>query len=185
MAASSGDGIPAQLAALLGHPVKRIQITDETPPRISVIGVATAIGRGDTHIIAFYDNGIQPVPVCRPISDKLSDTYPEVAATSEVDQLIMAKLRPLGIVPSEKCTEEEFLRRVSLDLTGSLPLPSEIRSFVASKSPVKRSKKIGYLLKRPAYASWWTTKLCNYAGNYAQNLNYPVFRNDMARQWYD
>ena len=43
MAASSGDGIPAQLAALLGHPVKRIQMTDETPPRISVSDVATAI----------------------------------------------------------------------------------------------------------------------------------------------
>ena len=43
MAASSGDGIPAQLAALLGHPVKRIRITDETPPRTSVSDVATAI----------------------------------------------------------------------------------------------------------------------------------------------
>ena len=43
MAASSGHGIPAQLAALLGHPVKRIRITDEAPPRISVIDVATAI----------------------------------------------------------------------------------------------------------------------------------------------
>ena len=42
MAASSGDGIPAQLAALLGHPVKRIRITGETPPRISLIDVATA-----------------------------------------------------------------------------------------------------------------------------------------------
>ena len=43
MAASSGDGIPAQLAALVGHPVKRIRITDEIPPRISVSDVATAI----------------------------------------------------------------------------------------------------------------------------------------------
>ena len=43
MAASSGDGIPAQLAAFLGHPVKQIWIPDETPPRISVIDVATAI----------------------------------------------------------------------------------------------------------------------------------------------
>ena len=43
MAASSGDGIPAQLAAFLGHPIKRIWIPDETPPRISVIDVATAI----------------------------------------------------------------------------------------------------------------------------------------------
>ena len=45
MAASSGDGIPAQLAALLGHPVKRIRITDETPPRVSVVDVISAITR--------------------------------------------------------------------------------------------------------------------------------------------
>ena len=43
MAASSGDGIPAQLAALLGHPTKPIWIPDETPPRISAIDVATAM----------------------------------------------------------------------------------------------------------------------------------------------
>ena len=43
MAASSGDGIPAQLAALLGHPAKRIRLPDETPPRMSAIDVATAI----------------------------------------------------------------------------------------------------------------------------------------------
>ena len=45
MAASSGDGIPAQLAALLGHPVKQSRITDETPPRISVCDVATSTTR--------------------------------------------------------------------------------------------------------------------------------------------
>ena len=43
MAASLGDGIPAQLAALLGHPVKRIRITDETPPRVSVVDVISAM----------------------------------------------------------------------------------------------------------------------------------------------
>ena len=43
MAASSGDGIPAQFAALVGHPVKQIRITDEIPPRFSVSDVATAI----------------------------------------------------------------------------------------------------------------------------------------------
>ena len=43
MAASSGDGIPAQLAALLGHRVKHNWIPDEIPPRISVLDVATAM----------------------------------------------------------------------------------------------------------------------------------------------
>ena len=86
----------------------RFRSNDESIATVNEIGVATATGSGDTHIIAFYDNGIQPVPVYRPVSDKLGDAYPEVAATSEVDQLIVAKLRTLGIVPSEKCTDEEW-----------------------------------------------------------------------------
>ena len=49
MAASSGDDIPAQLSALLGHSVKRIRITDEVPPRISVIDLASAITMKDAN----------------------------------------------------------------------------------------------------------------------------------------
>lgn len=49
MAASSGDDIPAQLAALLGHKNKRIRITDEVPPRISVIDLAAAITKKDAN----------------------------------------------------------------------------------------------------------------------------------------
>ena len=49
MAASSGDDIPAQLSALLGHSVKRIRIADEVPPRISVIGLASATTMKDAN----------------------------------------------------------------------------------------------------------------------------------------
>jgi hypothetical protein len=163
----------------------RFRSNDESIATVNERGVVTATNSGDTHIIAFYDNGIQPIAVYQPVSDKMGGAYPKVIATSDVDKLIIAKLRMLGIVPSSKCTDEEFLRRVSLDLTGSLPLPNEIRSFVSSSSPIKRSKKIDELMKRPGYAAWWTTKLCDYTGNNPQSLNDPVFRNDMARQWYE
>ena len=43
MAASSGDDVPAQLAALLGREAVRIRKTDENPPRISIIDVVEAI----------------------------------------------------------------------------------------------------------------------------------------------
>lgn len=46
-AASSTDDIPTQLAALFGHPIKRIRITDEEPPRIAVIDLPTAITKKD------------------------------------------------------------------------------------------------------------------------------------------
>ena len=49
MAASSGDDVPTQLAALLGYTIKRLRITDEVPPRISVIDLATAITQKDAN----------------------------------------------------------------------------------------------------------------------------------------
>ena len=163
----------------------RFRTNDESIAGVNEKGLVSAASPGDTHIIAFYDNGVQPVAVYRPASEKPGNDYPEVATSTKVDELIVAKLRKLGIVPSAQCSDEEFLRRVSLDVTGSLPLPKEIRSFVASRSPLKRSKKIDELLKRPAYAAWWTTKLCDYTGNNPQNQNDPVFRNEMAQHWYE
>ena len=163
----------------------RFRSNDESIAAVDENGLVSAASPGDTHIIAFYDNGVQPVPVYRPVSDTLGDTYPEVATRTKVDEHVVAKLRKLGIVPSAQCTDEEFLRRVSLDLTGSLPLPQEIQSFLKSRSPLKRSNKIDELLSRPAYAAWWTTKLCDYTGNNPQNQNDPVFRNEMAQHWYE
>ena len=49
MAASSGDDIPTQLAAVLGYTIKRLRITDEVPPRISVIDLAAAITQKDAN----------------------------------------------------------------------------------------------------------------------------------------
>ena len=43
MAASSGDDVPTQLAALLGRRTVQIRKTNETPPRISIIDVAIAV----------------------------------------------------------------------------------------------------------------------------------------------
>ena len=175
-----GDGTTEDVTELT-----RFRSNDDSIAAVDENGLVSAASTGDTHIIAFYDNGVQPVPVYRPVSDPLGDTYPEVASRTKMDELVVAKLRKLGIVPSSQCTDEEFLRRVSLDLTGSLPLPQEIRSFLASRSPLKRSKKIDELLNRPAYAAWWTTKLCDYTGNNPQNQNDPVFRNEMAQHWYE
>ena len=147
--------------------------------------MVTITGKRDTHVIAFYDNGVEPVPVLQPVSEQIGDSYLKVATPTKVDELIVAKIRKLGVVPSEICSDEAFLRRASLDLTGSLPLPNEIREFLKNKSKTKRSAKVEELLERSGYAAWWTTKLSDFTGNNPQNHNDPVFRNDMARQWYE
>ena len=166
----------------------RFRTNDESVALVNDTGLVTAKGRGDTHVVAFYDNGVQPVPVIFPMSDKVVATSAAVKARTRVDEFILAKLKKAGIEPSEICTDGEFLRRVSLDLTATPPTPVEVRAFLADKSPDKRAKKIEELLKTPGYAAWWTTLLCDYTGNNRQQLNTggELQLNDrFSRQWYD
>jgi hypothetical protein len=163
----------------------RFQTNDESIATVDATGLVTSVGLGDTDIVAFYDNGVVSTQVIRPVSDRIGDAYPEVAAPTEVDRLVVAKLEKLGIIPSEVCTDEEFLRRVSLDLTGSLPTPREVRAFVADSDPDKRASKVDELLERPTYAAWWTNFLCDITGASPRNLNGTALPNEMARQWYD
>ena len=150
-------------------------------------GVVTAESPGDTHIVAFYDNGVAPVATMLPVSDKVGANYPLIVATTKVDELILAKLRKVGIVPSELCTDEEFLRRTSLDLCGTLPKAEEIRQFLADTSSDKRARKIDELLQRPAYAAWWTTVICDITGNNQNQLEIAgkYLEPETARNWYD
>jgi hypothetical protein len=77
---------------------------------------------------------------------------------NEIDTLVFAKLKMMNILPSDLCTDEEFLRRAYLDLCGILPTPDEARAFLASKDPDKRAKLIDQLLERPEYADFWALK---------------------------
>ena len=122
-------------------------------------------GVGDTEIVVFYDNGVAPVPVMLPVSDLTGERFPQVPTPTKIDELVATKLRKLGIVPSDHCTDAEFLRRVSLDLTGTLPTPGEVETFLADGSPEKRNQKVEEMLARPSYVAWWTTKFCDMTGN--------------------
>ncbi|MEW4566708.1 DUF1549 domain-containing protein [Tautonia sp. JC769] len=163
----------------------RFQTNDESIATVDPDGRVASVGPGDTDIVAFYDNGVVTAQVIRPVSDRTGDAYPELPAPTEIDRLIAAKLEKLGIIPSDVCSDEEFLRRVSLDLTGSLPTPDEVRAFVADPGPDKRSRKVDELLERPTYAAWWANFLCDITGASPRNLNGSTLPNEMARQWYD
>ncbi|MFO0902099.1 MAG: DUF1549 and DUF1553 domain-containing protein [Pirellulales bacterium] len=168
-------------------PLCRFQSNDEQVVKIDENGTLTTGDVGDTHVVVFYDNAVVPIPVLRPVSDKVGAKYPAVAAPTKVDELVVEKLRKLGIVPSDACTDAEFLRRVSLDLTGTLPSAADVEKFLQSTSPNKRAEKIDELLETPAYAAWWTTKLCDFTGNNDRQLNNVnnVATNAASQGWYD
>jgi Protein of unknown function (DUF1549)/Protein of unknown function (DUF1553) len=167
-------------------PLCRYQSNDEQIAKIDTNGNVTSGEPGDSHVVVFYDTGVVPVPVMRPVSDVVGPRYPDVPAPTEIDRLVVNKLKKMGIVPSEVCTDAEFLRRASLDVTGTLPTAKEVAAFVADKSPAKRRRKVDDLLSRPTYAAWWTTRLCDITGNNDQALNNVTLVDQSASQeWYD
>jgi hypothetical protein len=164
----------------------RFQTNDDQVADVTRDGFIEASTPGDTHVVVSYDSAVVAVPVMRPVSDKTGDNYPDTPTPTRIDELVVAKLKKLGVVQSERCTDEEFLRRVSLDVTGALPTVAEIYQFAANTSSDKRRRKIDELLERPGYTAWWTTKLCDYTGNSDDQLNNvtPV-RQAASQQWYE
>lgn len=76
------------------------------------------------------------------------------SAENWIDQLIQTKLDTLRIPASPLSKDEEFVRRVFLDITGTLPNSSDLKAFLANTSADKRSKLVQDLLNKPAYSDY-------------------------------
>jgi hypothetical protein len=77
-------------------------------------------------------------------------------SAAEIDKLIAKEQDAAKVKPAPLTTDEQFLRRVMLDLTGRLPLPADITEFAADKDPAKRAKVIDKLLASDEYVQHWS-----------------------------
>lgn len=91
-----------------------------------------------------------------------------------VDAHVFAKLARDGIAAAPLSTDAEFLRRVTLDLTGALPTAAEAQSFLADSAPDKRARKIDALLASEAFNDRWTMWL----GDLVQNVQVSQSSNE-------
>ena len=73
----------------------------------------------------------------------------------EIDRLVSAELKRASIKPAPRTTDEQFLRRVWLDLTGSLPMPADVDDFLKDTNANKRARVIDKLLDSKGYARHW------------------------------
>lgn len=72
-----------------------------------------------------------------------------------IDRHIFGKMAQDGIAPAPLSTDAEFLRRVTLDLTGRIPAAREVRDFIADRDPAKRDKLVDKLLDSEAFVDKW------------------------------
>jgi hypothetical protein len=120
-------------------------------------GLVTAANRGEAFVMARFEThtvGSQALVLPK----DLQYSPPGEPAVNYVDELVNAKLQKLRILPSEKCSDEVFLRRVTIDITGVLPTEEEYLAFVADQDPAKRAKLVDRLLNRKEFSEIWAMK---------------------------
>ena len=100
--------------------------------------------------------------------------------------MIDDQLRQLNLATAPPAEDAQFLRRVTLDTLGRLPTVVEIREFLQSQDPQKRTAAIDRLLADPQHASLWATRLCDLTGCRLETMEGPDKLKPMrARMWHE
>jgi len=97
-------------------------------------------------------------------------TYDQSQATGSIDSYIWADFQAHGITPAPATTDWEFIRRITLDLTGRIPTPQAVLAFVANTDPQKRTKLVDQLLAAPEWVDKWTVF---YSDLFKNTVNFP------------
>jgi hypothetical protein len=188
-----GDSAPLAVVARFADgseadvtPFCEIRTRDDTIATWTTAGQVHGLKPGDTAVVATYRGLLAAARVIVPTGRAVC--IPEVPESESdiVDRAINDKLRALGLEPSAPASDAEFLRRVTLDVTGSLPAPADVCAFLADSSPDKRSRKIDELLDHPRHAALWATRYLDITGCEVAALEGPPeLRSGRARMWHD
>jgi len=147
---------------------------DREVATVGADGVVSAKRLGETSILVRAAGQVASVGV-GVVGPAISD-YPKVARSNFIDDYVFEKLRKFNIVPSDLSSDSEFLRRVCLDLTGSLPPPGRVREFLASKDARKREKLVDTLIGSPEFVDYWTFR-------FAEIFRVSIFANGLSPKW--
>lgn len=87
--------------------------------------------------------------------------HSKAPAKGGIDTLVFNRLKEMGIQPADPCSDEVFVRRVYLDVIGTLPTAQEARQYLSDGNPKKREILIDRLLERDEFADYWAMKWSN------------------------
>jgi hypothetical protein len=122
-------------------------------------GLLSAVRRGEAAVLARYE-GAYAATTLTVMGDRTGFAWQEPESWGRVDELSAAKWKRLKIRPSELCSDADFIRRASLDLTGLPPTADEVRAFLAEagEPKAKRAALVDRLIGSEAFVEHWTNK---------------------------
>jgi Protein of unknown function (DUF1549)/Protein of unknown function (DUF1553) len=125
--------------------------------RVTPLGEVQRVEFGESTILVRYLNRQAAVRVAF-LEPRENFTWKDLPSNNFIDRAIQAKLKRLQIEPAPLCDDATFIRRVSLDVIGTLPSAEQAQAFVKDTSPNKRNQLIDELLKRKEYSEFWALK---------------------------
>lgn len=139
-------------------PMATFQSNNDAVARVDGQGLITAGDHpGSVAVMANYLGNVDLFQALIPRKEEVKD-YPALSENNFVDRLVYARLKKLNIVPAPLAADAEFLRRVSLDLIGTLPTAEEARRFLTDKRPNRRELFVNELFQRPEFAEFWAMR---------------------------
>ena len=138
-------------------PLTVFSSSNESVATVSERGLVEKTGRGETAVLARYLDKMatSELSFLEEVKGFAWNNPPE---RNFVDTLVMEKLQQLQILPSDVCTDDEFIRRAYLDTTGRLPSIAEAQAFLADSSEDKRDRLVDELVDSDDFAEFWTLK---------------------------
>jgi Protein of unknown function (DUF1549)/Protein of unknown function (DUF1553) len=100
----------------------------------------------------------------------------DLANAGLIDGYIFSALQSAGVQPADPTTDWEFIRRVTLDLDGRIPNPSDVLAFVADATPAKRAALVDKLIASPLWIDKWTMYFGDLLKNNSSNSQINRFR---------
>ncbi|HZN34599.1 MAG TPA: DUF1549 domain-containing protein, partial [Pirellulaceae bacterium] len=146
------DGQVRDITELACYSTSDSQVAD-----VTAAGRVIGKDRGEATIIVRYLEHIESCSLTF-VKDVPNYVWNNPPAANYIDELVAAKLRQLQYQPAGLCSDEEFLRRVYLDVIGQLPTLAETKEFLADTAENKRAKLIDRLLERPEHARFFALK---------------------------
>ena len=120
-------------------------------------GLVEGQKRGEVAVVVRYLEFIESSFITF-IEDVEDFVWNDPQVNNYIDDAVDQKLMQLKYLPSDLCTDEEFIRRVYLDVIGILPTLEEVTAFAGDQDPNKRDKAVDQLLDRPEYSKFWALK---------------------------
>ncbi|HYF34999.1 MAG TPA: DUF1549 domain-containing protein, partial [Prosthecobacter sp.] len=122
-------------------------------------GLMTSLRRGEAPVMARFE-GAYAATTITVMGDRTGFVWKEPETWSKIDELVAQKWQRMKIEPSGLCSDEDFLRRIHIDLTGLPPKPEEVRAFVADTrdTRTKRNEVIDKLIGNPDFVDHWANK---------------------------